>query len=229
MRNPNNTGSIGCQVSFGHGSNYSLYVGGGDADLPSGGLYPVTIPVASLATEAIWTLHSLYEDDISSAGFTLPEQNSTDPNLVYSGIISPMVAFAHISTRLIDDTVGLDFSGKVSISAAEECILSLCNMEYEISTEHGAGHSEMVNTDFGFIKGYTAPFADYAICWQSEDKSEPNNGHRGWAGHDNSMFCPKALATFCDLGGLCYVPSLPEPFLGTGTLTICADPQYCKR
>jgi hypothetical protein len=168
----------------------------------------------------------------------------------YLDTLNPVIAVAHLSadTSLLQPPNG-SFEGEPkpsspptwSIKTAEECILSLCNIEYQVSFAKGAVSTHVVNTDFGSIEHYNGRFVGHnnsplASCWQTQHQATDvgaftnfRHGDRCFEtfqpGHNNSFFCPLDLG-YGKCGyydGLNYGTSIKNHLSGSGTVVMAQD------
>lgn len=128
------------------------------------------IPAARIATDAVWDLYGLGIDEDGLYCLVNGElgrcPNSTIDNTFYAGIVTPVAAFAHVSLEYpVWYRPNNATSTTLSVESAEECILSLCDIEYQVSTAQGTVSSEVEKIDYGILKPGLA-LSPLQFCWQ---------------------------------------------------------------
>ena len=223
LSSANNSGSTGCHASLGYGDTYSLYRGSDPLlGFSPGPGKPSSAPAAVVATDVVWLL----QGDLSW-------YNPTARNESYLGVLNPVAAFAHLSVEYSNPGpfVGTSLQ-PFSVTAAEECILSLCVMEYQVAIKQGIARTSIVDTDYGFIKRYRVPdgpynyaaYGDYETCWQSSNKPTYPNFYLGQPNHSSSLFCPTGIQGIRPgLTSFLYSESIQSQLSGNCSETLCTS------
>ncbi|SMQ51663.1 unnamed protein product [Zymoseptoria tritici ST99CH_3D7] len=152
----------------------------------------------TLRPSYIWTLNN-----DSSA----PPGESRWSNTTFLGVENPVLAIGSLSLDLFAESRGHDHDQapySPRAGSTEECVLSLCEIEYSLSVTNGTSVMDNVTFDWG----HTVRYSDGRSCWQPKPGSIRyrqaevshlsqglNNG--SFIFHNTSMmsFCPDDLAS----------------------------------
>lgn len=214
MQNPPKASSATYVASFGHGKSLSLYRGGRKRS------YYASL---TLTTDAVWML--------SATAKPYPSFS----NATYFGILNPVVAIARLSMAYKNPQRLTTLDGIYSVGTAEECVLTLCDTDYHVLTTDGVANTNESDVNYGYIKQYEYPSpvsyycgpncyrnTTWATCWQASSQSKESLARIGYASHNNSLFCPRALSLWNDYetGVDNYASSIADHLSGRATLEI---------
>ena len=217
FKNPDSANTTGCQLIIRDEQPYTLYNGLAESVPPS---FPSndTVPTAHIVNDAVWVLHShdwpnLTRSDTNTTFWP----NETSRSSTYLDVFDPVVTFAHVSVSW-DQTYDASIPLRHKINMVEECILTLCDVEYQISTENGAANTKVVNRNFGSIETYNNTWwwsGGTVSCWQSNNRTEPEPPPEVLQAEKqiaDSIFCPTTLANPCMPN--CYSWIIAEQLVG---------------
>jgi hypothetical protein len=197
-RNTDKSTSTGCYVDLGYTENDYL-----NTTIPVFEQLPeyslgstLAAPYSSrgaVTTDAVWMISSSFA------------QNGIGNSSTIMGVLDPVITLARVVIGFTD----LDTNGPptLSIDKAEECILSICDIEYKVSNVGKRASTKPLDKNFGWITRHEGQGGDpyrAPACWQKTEPIHRNDSLYacGSSHRQDSVFCPLSLANPSNLAGL---------------------------
>ncbi|KAK5741300.1 hypothetical protein LTR17_004006 [Elasticomyces elasticus] len=193
----NSANGTKCIVDFGHGTNIQLlnakeYIYYGDSWTPN----------PTLTQHAMWNLGGLALDYST-------DSEARTINNEFLNLTNPVLTLGRVSVETSKDSESL-----VHITAAEECVLTLCERAFNISVVNATASFELLHIDYGttiWLENTNDTTRDEYnssyTCWQPGEAashvlnytSTPLNTREmcDYAGTETSYSCPSGLNWAC--------------------------------
>jgi hypothetical protein len=252
LSNKSNISTTAGELSYGHGQPFNVYQGGPNSIYLdpaagfNGGPGSTTPETAEqfmfITTHAVWMLNNV---DDGWYGW-LNDSLDVPQDKTYLGVVNPVITLVYASVDLQDAG---DFTRGLRITSANECVLSLCDVESDVATKNCTDSTFTSQTTFGVIsysttdqnktlyhlsnpaRGLTgnnySQTRTWTSCWSPDPASrEDQIAICGNASLPNKVFCPNGLLNSCDLKD---APSSILTFASTlsSRLTEFSETFYC--